>query len=315
MKKVFIDCDPGIDDALALILAFHSPQLEVTGITGVNGNVSLEKVMINIKRVLTLIRPVRPPFLARGAEKPLRGEGLNGEFFHGEDGLGGSGIGLNPGEEWWNWFPGGAPELLIETFRRFPGEVTLIAIGPLTNLALALQKDSAGMRQVKEIVVMGGALREKGNITPYAEFNFYIDPTAAQIVLDSGIPIILVPLDATHQVALTPDFMDGRIKPISNAFSSFALEATGYDSRKKAFRGARKSFYLHDPLAVGAVVTPDVVSKENTAVQVTATEGEHFGRSIEVPNDQVPHQRVEVCRTVHVEAFLDLFLSGLEVNP
>ncbi len=311
-KKVLIDCDPGIDDALALILAFHSPELEVIGITGVNGNVSLEKVMINIQRVLTLIRPEHPPLVARGAEKPLRGEGVNGEFFHGEDGLGGSGIKVNPGEEWWNSFPGSAPELLIETFGRFPGEVTLIAIGPLTNLALALEKDSGGMKKVKEIVVMGGALREKGNITPYAEFNFYIDPTAAQIVMDSGIPIILVPLDATHQVALTPDFMDRRIKPLSNMFSSFALAATGYNPDEKLFRGMRNFFYLHDPLAVGSVITPNMVRKENTAVRVTTSEGEQFGRSIEIPQDQAPHQRVETCRKVDADRFLEIFLSRLE---
>src|SRR3972149_855116 len=158
-KKVIIDCDVGVDDALALILAFHSPELEVRAITGVNGNAPLEKVFINIQKVLSLIQPQQRPIIAKGADHPLRGEPHYSPSVHGQDGLGEARIDQREGEEWWQIFPGRADELIIKMARQYPDEITLIAVGPLTNLALALREDPQGMRQIKEVVVMGGAVR------------------------------------------------------------------------------------------------------------------------------------------------------------
>jgi purine nucleosidase len=307
-KKVIIDCDVGVDDALALILAFGSPELEVLGIAGVNGNVSLPKVMKNIEKVLTLIRPSNRPWVARGADRPLQGDPAHAESLHGEDGLGGAQI--QPGEagRYWQAFPGTAEELLIEMARRYPAQITLIAIGPLTNLALALQKDPEAMRQFNDIVAMGGAVRTRGNITPHAEFNFYVDPLAAKIVLDSRLPITLVPLDATRQVPLTPELMEEKVRPLQNSFSQFVIEATGYESGGGYFRGGRKAFYLHDPLAVGAVIQPEWVKKEKLSIVVEAKEGEFSGKSYEVSGGKT---NAEVCLKVDREKFLGLFLNSL----
>jgi len=308
-KKVIIDCDVGVDDALALILAFHSPELEVMGVTGVHGNVSLDKVMKNIEKVLALLRPSPRPSIARGAQRPLQGKPVHAESFHGEDGLGGAKIPVDEGEEWWEVFTGSADELIVQTARRYPGEVTLIAIAPLTNLALALQRDPGSMKKLKEVVIMGGAVRTKGNITPHAEFNFYVDPLAAKQVLDSGLRLTLVPLDATHQAPLTPEIMEKRVNPLRNSLSRFVVEATGYQSSERHFRGGRKVSYLHDPLAVGAVIDPDLVRKEKLSVSVEAKEGEFYGKSYEVPREE---KNMEVCLEVNREKFLDLFLTRLK---
>jgi purine nucleosidase len=308
-KKVILDCDVGVDDALALILAFHSPELEVLGVTGVHGNVSLDKVMKNIKKVLTLLKPSRRTWIARGADRPLQGETVHAESFHGKDGLGGVKIQTIEEREWWKVFAGSAEELIVKTACRHPDEITLIATAPLTNLALALERDPVGMKKLKEVVIMGGAVRTKGNITPHAEFNFYVDPLAAKQVLDSGLRLTLVPLDATHQVPLTPGIMEERVKPLRNSLSRFVVEATGYEPSERHFRGGRKVSYLHDPLAVGAVIDPDLVRKEKLSMTVDAKEGEFYGKSYEVPQGK---KNVEVCLEVNREKFLDLFLTGLK---
>ena len=309
IKKVIIDCDVGVDDALALILAFHSPELEVEAVTGVNGNVPLNRVFENIQKVLSLIRPNRPPVIARGAERPLRGDAVYAFSFHGEDGLGGAKIVRKDEKEHWRVFPGRADDLIFETARQHPGEMTLIATGPLTNVALGLQRDPEGMRRLKEVVIMGGAVRTRGNVTPFAEFNFFVDPLAAKIVLESGLPITLVPLDATHQVFLTSRIMEEKIIPIDTPFSTFAVEATGYRSGRSGglFRPEAEVSYLHDPLAVGVTIRPDLVRKERLALRVEAEERERYGHVAEVRGDP----KVDVCLGVNAQEFLELFISRL----
>jgi len=133
--------------------------------------------------------------------------------------------------------------------------------------------DPEGMEKLGEVVIMGGAVRTRGNITPAAEFNFYADPMASQIVLESGLPITLVPLDVTHQVFLHPQIMEERLKLIEDPFSRFVVEATGYDFIKRQFRPRAKVYHLHDPLAVGAVIDRTIVKKEKLALQVEVEEG------------------------------------------
>jgi purine nucleosidase len=311
-KQVIIDCDVGVDDALALILAFHSPELEIKAITAVNGNVPLEKVFINIRKVLSLVRPQQKPLIAPGADRPLQGESPNASWIHGEDGLGGAKIDQGEGEERWQIFPGRAEELITQMARQSPGEVTLIAIGPLTNLALALQEDPQGMKQLKEVVVMGGAVREPGNVTPFAEFNIHVDPLAAKMVFESGMPITLVPLDVTHQVFLSSRLVEERVKPFRDPFSQFVVEATGYNSGEGKFRGGAKVFHLHDPLAVGAVIEPDLVRKERLSISVEAQEGERYGQTSEYVGTGAPDgPKLNVCLGVKSEKFLEFFLSRL----
>jgi len=306
MKKVMIDCDVGVDDALALILAFHSPELDVKAVTGVNGNVPLKQVFENIQKVLSLIQPKNKPLIAKGADQPLKGKTIYAHSVHGKDGLGGAKIDRREGEEGWQLFPGRADELITKMARQYPDQMTLIATGPLTNLALALQRDPEGMGKLEAVAIMGGAVRTRGNITPYAEFNIFSDPLAAQIVLKSGLPITLVPLDVTHQVSLTPQWMEERVKPITNSISKFIIEATGYDSTTHQFRNMER-IHLHDPLAVGVVIDPTLVGKERLSIDVGTQEGEHFGKIVE----GLGKSNIDVCLTVDVKRFLELFMSRL----
>ena len=204
-------------------------------------------------------------------------------------------------------FSGRADELIPEMARQSPGELTLIAIGPLTNLALGLRRDPEGMKKLKEVVIMGGAVRTKGNITPFAEFNFFVDPTAAKIVLESGLPITLVSLDVTCQVFLGPALMEEKIKPLRTPFSEFVIQATGYDSVNRRFRLGREGFHLHDPLAIGIVINPDLVRKERLALRVETQEGEQYGKVSEIKEGP----GIETCLGVNAEGFLELFLSRL----
>jgi len=306
MKKVVIDCDVGVDDAIALILAFRSRVLEVKAITGVNGNVPLDRVFENIQKVLSLIRPASYPLIAKGADKPLKGKTLYAHSVHGEDGLGGACIPIKEEDHFWQLSSLRAEELLPTLARQEPEELTLIATGPLTNLALGIQRDVEGMKRFKEMVIMGGAVRASGNVTPYAEFNLYSDPLAAQIVFESGIPITLVPLDVTHQVFLTPDFMEGKMKPLQNPLSNFIIQATGYDPFMRQFKN-RERIFLHDPLAVGVAIDPTLVKTERLSLKVETGEGPYYGRIIEFPKGP----KLNVCLNVESERFLHLFLSSL----
>ena len=310
-KKVIMDCDVGVDDALALILAFHSPELDIKAVTGVNGNVPIDTVFLNIQKVLSLLQPPDRPTIARGAGQPLKGKAIHAHSVHGEDGLGGIKIRRREGPEWWQIFPGPADELITRTARQYPDELTLIAIGPLTNLALGLQKDTEGMEKLRRVVIMGGAVRTRGNITPCAEFNFFIDPLAAARVFASGLPITLVPLDVTHQVFLDAQIIEDRVRVINNDFSQLVIDATGYNPVLHQFRGGSKTFYLHDPLAVGAVTEPDLMSKENLTLHVETEEGERYGKVWEAAGGK-DSRKIEVCLGVNSEKFLNLFLSGLE---
>jgi len=306
MKKVIIDCDVGVDDALALILAFHSPELDVRAVTGVNGNVPLQQVFENIQKVLSLIQPKNKPWIAKGADHPLKGEPIYAHSVHGQDGLGGAKIDREEGKAWWQFYAGPADELMTKMARQDPGEVTLVATGPLTNVALAMKKDAEGVKQLKEIVIMGGAVRTAGNVTPYAEFNIFSDPLASSIVFGSKLPITLVPLDVTHQVSLTPQWMEQQVTPINNSFSKFTIEVTGYDSTRHQFRN-KDLIHLHDPLAVGVAIDPDLVKKEKLSLTVETQEGEYFGKIEEGSGDL----NMDVCLAVDAKRFLELFLSRL----
>jgi inosine-uridine nucleoside N-ribohydrolase len=307
VKKVIVDCDVGVDDALALILAFHSPELEVKAVTGVNGNVPLETVFTNIQKVLSLIQPRQKPLIAKGADQPLKGQALYAHSVHGKSGLGEAEIDLKKGKEWWKVFPGSASVLITKLALEFPGELTLIATGPLTNLAIGLQKDIEGIKKLKEIVIMGGAVRTNGNVTPYAEFNIYVDPLAAKIVFGSRLPITLVPLDVTHQVCLTPSLIEERIRPIDNPFSKFTIDAIGYDLNTRRFRRGTDLVYLHDPLAIGVAVKAALVKKESLSLDVGTQVGDRLGQILEA--EGTPN--TEVCLEVDTKGFLDLFLSRL----
>jgi purine nucleosidase len=197
-KKIILDCDPGVDDAMAIAYAVGSPEIELLGITTVAGNVSLAKTTANAIRVCEFLRADDVPVTAGSATALLRPE-LTAERVHGEDGLRGARLPppVTPPR------PGHAIDFIIDTVLAAPGEITLVAVGPLTNIALALRREPALASNVASFVIMGGS-SSRGNVTPAAEFNIAVDPEAAAIVFGAGWTVTMVGLDVTLQATAGP---------------------------------------------------------------------------------------------------------------
>lgn len=271
---VVIDTDPGVDDALALCLALRSPELRVEAITTVAGNVPVELATRNALRVLDLLRPAPRPLLAQGASEPLKRPLQTAPEVHAGDGLGGATTLTEPdGRPRYPNPPIGpdrtdAPDLLAEMAERFGARLTIITLGPLTNLALALRGHRALLRRVGRVVAMGGALRVPGNVTPVAEFNVWVDPEAAAEVLEAGLPLRLVGLDVTHQVRLTPGDLPPPADPVARFIRDITPHALAFS---KAAEGG--GMPLHDPLAVAASADPTLCTWEAYPVRVE-TRGE-----------------------------------------
>lgn len=298
MGPTVIDTDPGIDDALALLFAWGSPEVQVEAITTVAGNVPVEQGTANLLRLLDLRRPSPAPIVAAGVAQPLARPLLTARRYHGDDGLG----------DLPDWLPiapapggTGAVELLVSLARRLRERLTLVAIGPLTNVALALLADRHEMQRIGRVVVMGGAVDVPGNVTPTAEFNFHVDPDAAAHVLASGLPVDLVPLDATRQAVLERPDLEAALARRPGRLAARIAAFTERGFRVDTERGTR-GMILHDPLAVGVAVDPTLVTWESARLTI-GPDGETV-RARGVPN-------CRIARVVDTRRFLDTFLERL----
>jgi Inosine-uridine nucleoside N-ribohydrolase len=259
-RKIIIDTDPGQDDAVAILLALASPELEVLGLSCVAGNVPLSRTQRNARVICELAgRPDVKVFA--GCDRPLSRPLVTAEHVHGKTGL--DGIALPeprmPVQE------GHAVDFIIEQART-QGGITLVPIGPLTNIATALQKAPDIAAGIDEIVVMGGAYFEVGNITPAAEFNIYVDPEAAEIVFRSGIRLTVMPLDVTHKVLTTRPRIEafralGRVGEVVAAWTDFFER---FDMQKYGSEGAP----LHDPCTVAWLLKPELFTGRQINVEI-----------------------------------------------
>ncbi len=260
-SRVIIDTDPGVDDALALLLAMRSPELKIEAITPVAGNVPLELTLPNALRMVEIAGRTEIP-VAAGAKTPLMRRLVTATYAHGENGLGGA---IFP-EPTTKPVPTPAAQMIREIVRKYPGEVTLITIGPLTNVATALNLDAELAGMVKSLVMMGGSL-SGGNITPAAEFNVYVDPEAARIVFQSGIPITMVGLDVTRKTSLTEEHvrvLEGAQNPVAQAAATIGRNAIKHNRELRYLVGPN----MHDSLAVAAFIHPAVVKLQDYYVDV-----------------------------------------------
>ncbi len=275
-SRVIIDTDPGTDDAFALLLAMRSPELKIEAITPVSGNVPLELTLPNALRMVEIADRTDIP-VAAGAKTPLVRRLVTAEYAHGNNGLAGTVFPepkIKPVAE-------PAAEMIRRVVRSHPGEVTLITLGPLTNVASALLGDSELAGMIKGLVMMGGSL-SGGNITPSAEFNVYVDPEAARVVFQSGIPVTMVGLDVTRKTALTWDHvraLESSAEPVSKAAAKIARNTMEMDERDGYAVGQK----MHDSLALAAFLDPSLLQFERFYVDVeTAGElsaGETLGYS------------------------------------
>ncbi len=288
MRKIIIDCDPGQDDAVALALAFSAhKELDVLGVTTVAGNVPLNLTQRNA-RLICEICGRKDVKVYAGCEKPMKHHLTTAEYVHGKSGLDGIEI-YDPQlalEETH------AVDFIIDSILKAENkEITLVPTGPLTNIAAAMEQKPQIIPKIKEIVFMGGAFREGGNVTPSAEFNIYVDPDAAQIVLDCGSPIVMMGLDVTHQVLTTRKRVE-RIRrigsPVTNAIADLIEFYERYDEEKYHLDGAP----LHDPCTIAYLLKPNLfkLKEVNVTVETTSdlTRGEtvvdFWGVTPRIPN-------------------------------
>lgn len=253
-RKIIIDTDPGQDDAAAIMLAFGSPdELEILGITAVAGNVPLSLTTRNVRIICELCNRTDVKIYA-GADKPIARKLVTAEHVHGKTGLDGSEL----DEPTMPLAEGHAVDFIIETLmREAPGTVTLCTLGPLTNIAMALQKAPEIAPRVKELVMMGGGFFEGGNITPAAEFNIYVDPEAADLVFKSGIPIVVMPLDVTHQL-LTLKTRVERMRAIGTRPAIAMAEMLEFFERFDVEKYGSDGGPLHDPSVVAYLLKPEL---------------------------------------------------------
>jgi inosine-uridine nucleoside N-ribohydrolase len=302
---VLLDCDPGHDDAFAILLAAASPAIDLLGITTVAGNQTLPKTTLNARRVCTVAGIISVP-IAAGRARPLHGQLRAGADIHGETGLDGPAFGepAVPVE------PVGSVEFMRQTILGADQAVTLVATGPLTNVAALLlaHPDLAG--RLHQIVLMGGST-DRGNVTPYAEFNVYVDPEAADIVMSSGLPVTMCGLNVTHQALATPDVLD-RIAALDTPLARICVDLLTFfaGSYRRVFGFAAPP--LHDPVAVARVIDPGIVTTvyANVAVELA---GIHTRGATVVDLHQVTERSPNAQVAVDLDAsrFWDLIVAAI----
>ncbi|UWQ79840.1 nucleoside hydrolase [Leisingera sp. S132] len=306
MVKLIIDTDPGIDDAMAIFYAAAAPDIDLLGLTTIFGNVTTATATRNALRLLEAAELDVP--VAAGATTPLVLPPFKpSAHVHGDEGFGDIPAAEPKGQA----LEEDAADFLCRMAREHKGELVVCPIGPLTNIALAMQRDAEFIRNVKSIVVMGGSLEEGGNITPHAEANIYHDPHAADVVCQGGSKVVFVGLDVTHRIlCLAHDFeaiaakspeLGGMLQEMSYFYLKFYLEVAG-----------KNGCSLHDPAAVIACTNPELFGMRDVALEVSC-EGETSGATLAAPDSG--REPVKVCMTVEADAVKTLFLKRLALLP
>jgi purine nucleosidase len=262
-KQVIFDTDPGPDDGVAILTALGSPLIEVLGVCAVAGNVPLHHTVRNVRKILELAdrQDVR---VFAGAEAPLARPLFTAEYVHGETGF----DGYDLPEPSMPVQPQHAADFIVEeVMSRPPGTVTICALGPLTNIAIALERDECIAGRLEQIVWMGGALSEGGNVTPAAEFNCYVDPEAAARVLSSGAQVVMMPLDVTHKAHVTVDRIE-RFRTIGNKVGPIFADLLTYAKQFDWQKYGPDRAPLHDPTTVVWLLKPELFSGLHVNVEI-----------------------------------------------
>ncbi|WXG42179.1 MAG: nucleoside hydrolase [Candidatus Freyarchaeum deiterrae] len=311
MVRMIYDGDPGIDDALAILLAIKSEVLDLEAVTTVAGNTTLEKTTKNALRILGLAGRLDIP-VAAGIPSPMVRELQTAEYVHGEDGLGGTYLPL-PAEQDKCM---GAVDLIIAKIMKKKEEITLVACGPLTNLAEVYGKEPKISEYVRDIIIMGGAIYVPGNITPHAEFNIHTDPESAKIIFQSDLPITLVPLDVTLKALLTSDNVE-EIREAGTPVTEFAYRALRYSLN---FSGHKKlgGCPMHDPLAVGVAIDKGFVETKKLYVNVVTDNIVTLGKTLASENKTGQFEECEsklnVCLGVDARRFIRFFIDTITLK-
>ena len=321
-KKIILDCDPGIDDALAIVFAVGSPELDLLGLTSVAGNVGLDLTTSNAQRVCEFIGATGIP-VTPGAAAPLLRPPIDARLVHGDSGLGGARLPDPTGRP----AGGHAIDYLIDTIKSAPGEITLVATGPLTNIALAVHREPRLVKLVSDFVIMGGSA-SRGNVTPAAEFNIGADPEAAAIVFRAGWTVTMVGLDVTLQARATAAVRD-RLQPLGPLATELVLPgldqyatdadplaatplADGQQSRYRA-HGAEADGIgpaVHDVVAMAYAAAPGLLGLLPARVEVETTGRWTSGMTVTDFAPAAGEQNALVATAIDVGGFWDLVLDS-----
>jgi inosine-uridine nucleoside N-ribohydrolase len=320
-RRVIIDTDPGVDDAMAILLALNSPELKVEALTVVPGNVDSKQGLENALKLVSLANRC-DVVVARGAEHPLNQKLITAQFWHGPNGLAGVELpasNCKPDKRF-------GPDLIIETIHKYPHEVTLIPVGPLTNIALAASKDPSIAGLVKDIVIMGGSITG-GNVNGAAEANIYNDPEAAAIVFNAGWTVTMIGSDIGERTLMTRKYLN-ELQSSHGPESDFISKLADFyltRSEKSGYPGAA----MYDPLAVGTVIDPTLVALKDMHIDVETkgefTRGETVANRMGSNENNVLHgdhyeiegaielkPNARVCVGSDADRFVSLFISRIK---
>ncbi|NOT05033.1 MAG: nucleoside hydrolase [Anaerolineales bacterium] len=306
-KRIIIDTDPGIDDACAILLALASPEIQVEGLTVVHGNCSLEQGTRNALAILELAKSEHVP-VYKGFDLPLVQPSLLAPETHGNTGLGYATLSESQTKPQAQH----GSDFLIEKIMSNPGEISIVAIGPLTNIAVAIRKEPRIVENVKEIFIMGGAIRHEGNTTPLAEFNTYVDPHAAHIVFHSGMPIILTPLDVTYDCILTHQDVE-RLLRIDSPLTKFIEDATRFYMEFHDEYQKIDGCIINDPLTLALTFMPEICDYQELYVDVDLSGGVSMGNTFaDFYRLTKKPANMKVALGVRPRDFMELFLERME---
>jgi len=319
-RRVIIDTDPGVDDAMAILLALNSPELRIEALTVVAGNVETAQGLENALKIVSLANRCDVA-VAGGAQHPLNQKLITAQFWHGKNGLAGVELPASKCKADSRF----GPDLIIEMVHKYPHELTLIPVGPLTNIALAVSKDPSIASLVRDIVIMGGSV-SGGNVNGAAEANIYNDPEAAQIVFNAGWMVTMIGSDVGERTLMTRKYLT-ELQASHGPQSDFVAKLADFyltRSEKSGYSGAA----MYDPLAVGAVIDPTLVTLKDMHVDVETkgefTRGETVANRMGSNENNVLHgdhyeiegvielkPNARVCLASDADRFLNLFFSRI----
>jgi purine nucleosidase len=308
-RKIILDCDPGHDDAMAILLAYGNPEIDLLGITTVAGNQTLPKTSLNARLVCT-VAGIRDVPIAAGCDHPLVRDLVTAGDIHGTTGLDG------------HAFPEPAVplsdvhavDLIVDLVMRSGGDITLVPTGPLTNIAMALRREPRIVDRVQEVVLMGGSFT-RGNTTPAAEFNIHVDPEAADIVFRAGWPLTMVGLDLTHQALATDEVVE-RIGALGTPVAEMAVNLLSFFGgtyrREQGFQAPA----VHDPCAVTRVIDPSVVECVDAFVAIETRGDWTAGMTVTDFRSRLGPPNAKVATRLDVERFWSLLIDAIRrVGP
>ncbi|TBL82232.1 ribosylpyrimidine nucleosidase [Hafnia alvei] len=271
-RKIILDCDPGHDDAIAIMLAARHPAIDLLGITIVAGNQTLNKTLVNGLNVCQKL-DINVPIHA-GMPKPIMREQIVADNIHGESGLDGPKFSplVRKAES------KHAIQYIIDTLMNSDGDITLVPVGPLTNIAVAMRMQPAILPKIREIVLMGGAYGT-GNFTPSAEFNIYADPEAARVVFTSGVPLVMMGLDLTNQTTCTADVIS-RMKKVGGPAGELFSDIMSFTLKTQYENYGLAGGPVHDATCIGYLINPDAFKMQDMYVEIDVNNGPCYGRTV-----------------------------------